>query len=229
MRFPAHHTRKCLRFPVTTYSAFAAKAHSRNTSSSGSEHALTRSDGLTQNPFSRIAWRAAIRRWERRRNDVSATLKPGAPDDLFVLRLDTAANAQLDRTAQGQHKHLSGWTERLQQCGYNNIGVENNPDHGPGRNSDSSRAFRGPPRFRRRSPPSKADRGLQPANCPRTEEANPEPDLARLFPGHTARRKAPLPALWPRARHSVRPEVRSSTRSWLSPHVRTSVPANTKP
>jgi hypothetical protein len=46
---------KCLRFPVTRKWAFAACAHSRKMSSSGSEHARILCDGLTHRACSRIA------------------------------------------------------------------------------------------------------------------------------------------------------------------------------
>jgi hypothetical protein len=45
---PAHDVGKCLRVPVTKYSARAAWAHSRNISSFGSAQALTRSVGRTE-------------------------------------------------------------------------------------------------------------------------------------------------------------------------------------
>ncbi len=46
---------KCLRLPVTREFASAAWAHSRKTSSSGSEQARTVWSGRTQKPFSRMA------------------------------------------------------------------------------------------------------------------------------------------------------------------------------
>jgi len=48
---------KCLRLPVTRYSACAVCAHSRNMLSSGSAHTCKRVVGRTQKPFSRIARR----------------------------------------------------------------------------------------------------------------------------------------------------------------------------
>ena len=64
-------------------------------------------------------------------NHVVTAPKPGTANHFFVFREDITAHAKLNDTARSQPEHPGRRSERLQQCGDEDIGIEHNPDHWP--------------------------------------------------------------------------------------------------
>ena len=124
MRVPAQAAGKCFVFPVTKEWAAAAWAHSRKTSSSGSEQARTRSTGLTQSPRSRMVRSVA---------SISPSLR--LKHEPAELLLHTPRRCRRSRRAaspdQGGSSEISARAGpcELSSAEIRTLVLENNPDH----------------------------------------------------------------------------------------------------
>jgi len=75
-------------------------------------------------------------------NSLFSAPKPGASDNFLVFGINVAAHTQLDQPAKCEYQSLGWRSKGLQQSRYEDIGVNDYPDHEPGCCRDSRWALR---------------------------------------------------------------------------------------